>query len=220
MNDRSSVASLPLLFAYALLISSLLVLAGCAACTSGQGSPGYTSAQTGHDGLPLHFELNRGQADPQFRFLARGRRFNLYLSANEIILASLNGRARDSALHVRLADSNPGPVVQGQEPLPGKVNYFIGKNPDKWHIGIPTYRRVMYRQVYPGIDVVYYGDQGQLENDFVIAPGGDPSRIRLAFEGRVDKEIDDTRISLCIAPPGRFGGTNRRFTKRAAMARE
>jgi len=198
MNNRSKAQMVRVVLAWTLMLTALLVLEGCTGCPpSTGGTGGYTSrgpGQTGHDGLPLNFEPNEGQFDPQCRFLARGRRFDLFLSRSEIVFSSRNDLvARKGAMRVRLADANAQAVVQGMDPLPGKVNYFIGDNPEKWQIGIPTYRRVVYRQVYPGIDVVYYGDQGQLENDFVIAPGGDPSRIRLAFEGRVDMAVEDNR---------------------------
>jgi hypothetical protein len=68
--------------------------------------------------------------------------------------------------------------VTGAGPVPGKANYFIGKDPAKWHSGVPTYSRVKYEALYPGIDLVYYGEQRQLEYDFVVAPGADPPRSR------------------------------------------
>jgi hypothetical protein len=96
-------------------------------------------------------------------------------------------RAR-SALRMRLEGAKPRAVVTGQEELPGKANYFIGNDPKKWRTNVPTYAQVKYRDVYPGIDLVYYGNQGgQLEYDFVVAPGADPGSILLAVdaEGQV-----------------------------------
>jgi hypothetical protein len=80
--------------------------------------------------------------------------------------------------------------VSGLEELPGKANYFIGSDPAKWRTNIPTYAKVHYRDVYLGIDLLYYGNQRQLEYDFVVAPGADPKKIVLGFEGADKLEID------------------------------
>src|SRR5262249_33908469 len=79
----------------------------------------------------------------------------------------------------QLLGANSAPQVVGLEELPGKANYFIGNDPHKWRTNVPTYARVKYANVYQGVDLVYYGHQGQLEYDFVVQPGADPSRIGL-----------------------------------------
>ncbi|MBI3301908.1 MAG: hypothetical protein HYZ72_07505 [Deltaproteobacteria bacterium] len=86
---------------------------------------------------------------------------------------------------MQLIAANPNPRVAGQKELPGKVNYFIGNDPDKWRTNIPTYAKVKYQDVYPGVDLVYYGNQRQLEFDLVVAPSADPRVIRLAFDDLV-----------------------------------
>ena len=88
-------------------------------------------------------------------------------------------RTTDSVWRMKLLGANIRAEVKGAEELPGKVNYFIGNDPAKWHTGIPTYAKVRYRGIYPGIDLVYYGNQRQLEYDFVVAPGADPGVIAL-----------------------------------------
>jgi hypothetical protein len=88
-------------------------------------------------------------------------------------------------LRMKLLGANPNPQVAGLDELPGKSHYFIGNDPSRWHTGIPHYARVKYEELYPGIDLVYYGNQRQLEYDFVIAPGADPKAIRIAFDGLV-----------------------------------
>ncbi len=127
---------------------------------------------------PLSFEANRGQTDAQVHYLARGRGYNLFLTAREAVLAGRAGTAR-----LRLLGSNPQPAVSGLEELPGKSNYFIGRDPARWRTDIPTYARVEYRGVYPGIDLAYYGNERQLEFDWVVAPGADPALIRFTVEG-------------------------------------
>jgi hypothetical protein len=86
---------------------------------------------------------------------------------------------------MKLVGANPSPKVAGEAVLSGKVNYLIGKDPKKWRTNIPTFGKVHYEAVYPGIDLVYYGNQRQMEYDFVVAPGADPNQIRLSFSGLI-----------------------------------
>jgi hypothetical protein len=88
--------------------------------------------------------------------------------------------------------ANAAPQVEGQDELPGKVNYFIGNDPEKWLRNVPTYRKVYYKNVYPGIDVVYYGNQRELEYDFVVAPGANPKAIKFTVEGADKIRLDKT----------------------------
>ena len=81
-------------------------------------------------------------------------------------------------------------AATGASPLPGKSNYFIGNDPAKWHRDIPQFARVRYQDVYPGVDLVYYGNQGQLEYDFEVAPGADPGQIALRFQGQEKARLD------------------------------
>jgi len=80
--------------------------------------------------------------------------------------------------------------VEGMERLPGKSNYFVGNDPAKWRTNVPNYAKVTYRNAYPGIDLVYYGNQRQLEFDFQIAPGADPNLIQIEFDGADSMELD------------------------------
>jgi YVTN family beta-propeller protein len=91
---------------------------------------------------------------------------------------------------MKFVHSNPKPEISGAEELPGKVNYFIGNDPKAWHTGLATYAKVQYKELYPGIDLVYYGSQGQLEYDLVVHPGADPSKISLDFRGADGLEVD------------------------------
>ncbi len=131
--------------------------------------------------LPIRFEPNQGQTDSQVRFLARGSGYGLFLTADQAVL-TLNARPRNAVVRMQLSGANAA-AVSGDEPLPGKSNYFIGNDPAKWRRDIPQFARVRYQSVYPGIDLVYYGKQGQLEYDFELAPGADPKAIAFTFEG-------------------------------------
>lgn len=138
--------------------------------------------------LPLHFEENRGQADQEVRFLARGPGYGVYLTAREAVLVL--GTQERTVLRMALVGASPSPNVKGLEELPGKANYFIGKDPSQWRTNVPTYAKVRYREVYAGIDLVYYGNQRRLEYDFVVAPGADPKQIALRLDGADKLEID------------------------------
>jgi hypothetical protein len=160
--------------------------------------------------LPLSFEANRGQTDPQVKYLARGRGYTLFLTGTEAVLVFKNqpsavsdqrsartGKTKKTQkpsrtmLRMQLLGANPHPKVVGLNKLPGKSNYFIGNNPKKWRTHVPNYARVRYQDVYPGVDLLYYGKQRQLEYDLVVGPGADPKSITLAFDGAERLEIND-----------------------------
>src|SRR2546426_8235950 len=170
--------------------------------------------------LPLSFERNDGQTDSQVKFLSRGRGYTLFLTPTEAVLAlrhkdplapSAGERARvrgnsqssprptegegqgeGAILRMHLLGANAQSKVTGLDKLPGIVNYFMGSDPKKWRTSIPTYKKVEYQNIYPGIDLAYYGNQGKLEYDLVVAPGADPSQIKLAFEGAIDIRLAES----------------------------
>jgi Beta-propeller repeat/Domain of unknown function DUF11 len=149
-----------------------------------------------YSNLPLMFEPNQGQTDQRVRFLARGSGYGLYLTAHEAVLAlqqsdakSQHSARRTSVVSMKLVGGASIEPV-GDLKLPGESNYFIGNNPAQWHSGIPQFARVRYRDVYPGIDLVYYGNQGRLEYDFEVAPGSDPKQVALSFQGSRNLRID------------------------------
>jgi Beta-propeller repeat len=108
--------------------------------------------------------------------------------------------ATSAVVRMQLVNADPAARIAGAEELPGKANYLVGNNPKKWQTNVPTYARVRYQGIYPGVDLVYYGTQRQLECDFVVAPGTDPGTIRLGIDARNSKvEIaknDDLVIRL------------------------
>jgi len=96
---------------------------------------------------------------------------------------------------MRLVGANASAAVTGAEELPGKSNYFIGNDPKKWRTNVPNYAKVKYQDVYPGVDLVYYGNQGgQLEYDFVVAPGADPETIRFALSGGLQESSRQSAV--------------------------
>ena len=142
--------------------------------------------------LPLSFESNAGQANPRVRFLTRGNGYRAFLTPDETVIEFRNseGRSpgknrltRSAVLRIHLLNANRLPRIEGFEPLLNTSNYLIGNNPGAWRAGIVNYAKVRYHNVYPGVDQIYYGDRGNLEHDFVIAPYASPQDIRLGFKG-------------------------------------
>jgi hypothetical protein len=154
---------------------------------------------TAYGQLSLSFELNQGQTDPQVNFLARGSGYALFLTADEAVLSLQAGAAAPATdaptpapdvVRMRLLGANPAPQVTGQDRQPGISNYFLGNDPARWHTGIAHYGRVVYRGVYPGVDLAFYGNQQRLEYDFTVAPGADPRSIALSFAGAEGMTLD------------------------------
>ena len=161
--------------------------------------------------LPLRFEANEGQADARAHFISRGNGYTLFLSPSEAALSLsrankaapekdiLTSRSadyseaesHDAFVRMSIIGGNPDASLQGVGEMLGKSNYFVGDDPRKWRTGVTNYARVKYTGVYPGVDLVYYGNQRQVEYDFVVAPGADPSDIKLGFDGIEALSVDD-----------------------------
>src|SRR6266404_4998156 len=158
--------------------------------------------------LPLSFEANHGQTDGRVKFLSRTDGYTLFLTEDEAVLAFSGKRAKDAApkaasdfresarrgkprlygrtgavLRMKLRNANPAAKITGTDELAGTSSYFIGNDPAKWRTSVPTYAKVKYEGIYSGIDLVYYGNQRQLEYDFIVAPGADPRRIAFGIRG-------------------------------------
>lgn len=175
----------------ALITTGLAILTGLAYDPSGR--PAAASRVTRDYGkLPLSFEANHGQVDPRVDYLASGHGYKLFLTPHEAVLLmrESTAKANSSTLRMTLVGGNEGAARIGQEPLAGKINYLVGNDPTKWHRDIPTYGKVEYKGVYQGVDLVYYGNQQQLEYDFVVAPGANPSAINLQFDGPESLRLD------------------------------
>lgn len=144
--------------------------------------------------LPLHFEANMGQAGGDVKFVSRATGGTLLLSPSQALLA-LPGKASGQSgegVATRLVGANPSPKIVGEEPLRGKSNYFRGNDPKKWVRNVPHYAKVRMRDVYPGIDLVYYGRDGKLEYDFMVRPGADPGGIQLAFDSSSSVKLTES----------------------------
>lgn len=164
-------------------------------------------AQAAYGKLPFCFEANQGQTDSRVRFLARGAGYSLFLTPSEAVLALRPRKTRARAagpdvttlepdgadqtvLRLRLTGARPDSELVGLHELPTRTNYFIGNDPARWRTNIPSYAAVRYPEVYPGVDMLYHGQHGELEYDFVVAPGADPGAIRVAVEGADGIELN------------------------------
>jgi|GEM_PF-1531650 len=150
-----------------------------------------TSVGAAYGKLPLSFEPNLGQTDRQAQFVTRFRGGRLFLTDGQAVLSLKQGENPQTAVvQMRWVGANDRPELLGLDQLPGYSNYFTGNDPSAWHIKVPQYRRVMYAGVYPGVDMVFYGNQRELEYDFALSPGADPNKIRLAFDGVEKLRLD------------------------------
>jgi uncharacterized repeat protein (TIGR01451 family) len=158
--------------------------------------------------LPILFEPNVGQIDlahaarranhanpnPEVKFLARGAGYSLFLTPDRVEMSLRNRAAansRSESLSMKLVGANPSARVEGADLLPGQSNYFIGNDSSQWRREIPQFARVRYQDVYPGINLVFYGNQGQLEYDFQVAPGSNPAQAELEFDGSRKLELNN-----------------------------
>ncbi len=169
-----------------------------------KGAPHQVPAAA-YSNFPLQFEENQGQTAREVRFVSHGSGYELFLTPDEAVLALHPKRpldlsathrmaffrarrearkaAKTSVLRLRLANANKDTRIAGMDRLPGRVDYFLGGDPAAWRTNVSSYARVKYADVYPGVDLVFYGNQRRLEYDFLVAPGGDPKAIALNVEG-------------------------------------
>jgi hypothetical protein len=204
-------------FAPRFLSLLFLLIAGSswAAITVTPSAPDNPAAQAqlaeNYGKLPLSFEENEGQTSDKVKFFSRGPGYSLFLTPDEAVLALRKPEPRSTrhahepppvrmahatpktqegaVLRMRLAGAREPARILGRDRQPGTVNYLKGRDPGQWRTGVATYGKVEYQGVYPGVDLVYYGNQRQLEYDFIVAPGADPNRIRLSFAGDGDKTV-------------------------------
>jgi hypothetical protein len=200
---------------YALILGWIISSAAVLGASRGGVSPGVRRQwEIAYGKLPLHFEANQGQTESAVKFLARGKGYSVFLRPAEVMLnvrksSVAEGRrqadkaaaplaTKTAAVRIRLMGSQPAPEIVGERPLPGRSHYLLGNDPSGWRTHIPHYARVRYRDVYPGIGLIYYGHQGRLEYDFVVAPGADPKQIHLGIYRALRGFISMPRAISCL----------------------
>lgn len=170
--------------------------------------------------IPIGFESNQGQAESAVRFVAHGAGYTALFEPDAAVIvlgkpsrpaqAALPGlppapaipKVTRSVVRISLERGARASSIVGSDKLPGVTNYFLGNQRARWHKDIPTYARVEYRRAWPGIDVVYHGTNRQLESDFMVAPGADPSRIDLGVGGAAGLKIDNSGNLLIATKAG------------------
>jgi len=140
--------------------------------------------------IPLAFEPNQGQTDSRAKYLSRTANHTLFLTDKGAVLAMNAGKGKVDALHMEFVHANEHPHISGTDKLGGTSNYFTGNDSSRYRTHIPNYAKVSYEQVYPGIDLIFYGNHRQLEYDWVVSPGADPESIRLSIRGAQGMEMD------------------------------
>jgi hypothetical protein len=151
--------------------------------------------------LPLAFEGNHGQTDSVVNYLSRGPGYNIYLTSQAATLTVLNRQSdQTDVLRMQVQGAASATGVLAESPLAGKINYLIGNDPSRWQIGVPTYAKVRYSSIYPGVDLVYYGNQQQLEYDFVVAPRSNSNVIALDMQGvKAVRKLEDGELELQLS---------------------
>ena len=175
-----------------------IVMLAATVSLPGHRALGSAAMEKTYTTIPMSFEKNAGQSRAGVDFIARGSGYTVFLTPGEAVIALKKHEQRGATVRMSLVDSVPARAA-GENELPGKANYFVGNDPAKWRRDVATFERVRYRGVYPGIDVVYYGNQNRLEYDFIVSPGADPDTISLDF---MDTDIDianDGNLVLDIA---------------------
>jgi len=173
--------------------------------------------------LPLYFIENRGHVDKQVAYYVRGRETQVYFTTQGVtfvlsspVVGEKTGegtlrpisRKREEPkatsryiLKLDFIGSTPQVQPQGEEPTSAIISYFKG-NQDQWQTGLKTYQKVVYPDLWPGIDLVYSGDTRQLKYTFIVKPGADPKQIQLAYRGATGLTLTDTG-QLNIHTPGK-----------------
>jgi len=173
-----------------------------------EGKTGNLNEQYGR--IPLSFVRNQGQTDSKVRFYESSGGHETFFTDDGVVLAItppdeellqepsafLEREQKQPPENAHLVKLTPVGMmrsvqISAEEALPGKVNYFIGDDPEKWRADVPTFRSVVYREAYPGVDFKFYGNNQHLEYDIIVKPGGDPSQVRLQYTGVQRLEITD-----------------------------
>jgi Beta-propeller repeat len=168
--------------------------AGARVASDGRQDAGAATLQTkagadAYGALPLALVPNQGQLDPRVRFSAQAGAASFFFSEREAVVA-FAGKKKGVALRLRFPGASPDVVVGGERQAPGRVNYLLGADPEKWRTNVPTYGEVRYRGLWPGIDLVFRGGRGELKYELHVAPGASLAQVRLAYAGARHLSLD------------------------------
>jgi hypothetical protein len=170
------------LFGLALVVL-VVPLASSPAGGAPRAEPRQPEPRAAYAQLPLAFVPNAGQTDPRVRFQAQAGGASFFFTRREVVMSFRKGERRGYALALRFPGASAEVAVIGGKQLPGRVNYLRGNDPTKWQTGLATYGEVVYRELWPGIDLVFHGTSGKLKYEFRLEPGARVSDIRLTYAG-------------------------------------
>jgi Beta-propeller repeat len=156
--------------------------------------------------LPLAFVTNAGQTDARVRYSAQGAGIAVFLTRSEAMLAlerpGPKGKRNGAAVALRFLGANRHVVIRAEHPGRGRVNYLLGDDPAKWRTGLRTYERIVYRELWPGVDLVFYGQSGQLKYEFLVRAGAHVADIKLTYRGARQLSLDSAGNLLVRTPAG------------------
>jgi hypothetical protein len=155
------------------------------------------SSDSNYGQIPLVFIANRGQVHNSVRFTAKSPGFTAYFTPEEVVID-----VASAVVRMRYPGANVSPTLGGLDLQEGKANYLIGNDPSNWQTDVPLFGRVVYKDLYPGIDMLYSSNTRRLKSEFVVAPGADPSRIQIAYAGVAAIHIDDAGALIFCTPDG------------------
>ena len=175
---------------------------GATTSSPGAATDGRTRILNAYSSLPLAFVENHGQTDSRVRFYAQGPRYAFHFTRDAALLTFMEGAraTRGVVLGLRFVGANPQVRVDGADRASGEVNYLLGDDPSRWHVGIPRYAEIVYRELWPGVDMLLRDHAGTLKYEFHVRPGGRVSDIRLAYSGS-NGTVLDGRGGLLIQTP-------------------
>ena len=197
------------------ILSTLLIMAPLTACSPPvRGADEQAGISTSRRSMA--FVPNAGQMDSAALFSTLGSVGALFFTRHEVVFpwpssdraAGLSGGllglsepertvpAEPTSLYLHFEGASPDTQVVGEDQLPGIVNYFIGRDPAGWHAGIPTYRSIVYEQLYRGIDLLYDDSEGVLKGTYLVAPGANPGEIRWRYEGASSVELSKGELLI------------------------
>ncbi len=156
-------------------------------------APGFTALAANQErSLPIFFIPNSGQTDPSIRYIVQTREMSAGFAVDSAVF-----QIRGTQLRVRFAGASSGAVLEGLDAMAARANFLIGEDPATWRTGVPTYRGIVYRGLYPGIDMTYTGRDPKIESEFLIAPGANPDQIRLEYPD-ADRVFVDAQGDLVV----------------------
>jgi hypothetical protein len=172
-------------------------------------------ARDAYQKLPLSFVPNAGQTNRSVRYYAQGNGFGFYFTPDKTVLSFTKG-GKGAALHLIPLRASASAKLEADQRGPGRVNYLVGS---KRHTNLPTYQEIAYRELWPGIDMVFRGQGGKLKYEFRLAPGADPSRIRLAYRGAEGLSLGAAGNLLISTPLGTLRDARPRSYQRVGAER-